>query len=671
MAFDLEQVRPFFEPRSVAVLGASNDTTKFGGRITQNLIKDGFKGTIYPVNRSEKEVLGLTAYPALAALPDAPELVLVTIPAASVPGGISEAVAVKAKAAVVFAAGFAEAGDKGLKLQQEVTAHLKDSGLRMIGPNCLGVRNMHFPVNAATGAVPPVAGPISMLTQSGSFGNAAAAAFRDMGVGFANYASIGNMLDISHAELIHWCGADKNTSAITIFAEGIKDIDTLLDAIREVSPKKPIVILKAGRSPLGQRAALSHTSSLATDGRVVSDLLREAGATVVTSMEELFDTSAAFARANGLLPKSRRTAIFTVAGGAGVVASDHCYDEKLELPFLEEKLASWRPQLPLFAGLGNPVDVTGQTKRELFGPVFEAVANEVDSVIAVALGLDIPEYGAAVVKTAKTKPVLCCMVSPNNEKLFAENGVANFHSVDRAVRSMRHLVDRGTAKLAMRERGTSLAARPLASGVHGEAASKAYLAAYGLPVTREAEAKSAEEAASAAEKIGYPVALKVSSAEVAHKSDRSGVMLGLADATAVTAAYGEMTKRFPDAPVLIQEMVAPGLELIVGGQRMAGTGPVVMIGIGGVFTEVLDDVVFCRAAATREAVIEAIGRLRAQRLLDGYRGQPAINRGAVADIAVALSGVLAGNPAITEVDLNPVIAHPDRVVIVDALIKVE
>jgi len=315
------------------------------------------------------------------------------------------------------------------------------------------------------------------------------------------------------------------------------------------------------------------------------------------------------------------------------------------------------------------VDVTGQTKRELFEPVFEAVANEVDSVIAVALGLDIPEFGAAVVKTAKSKPVISCMVSPNNEKLFAANGVANYHSVDRAVRSMRHLVERGMAKLENRARGTALAARALASGVHGEAASKAYLATYGLPVTREQEAHSAEEATAAAEAIGYPVALKVSSADVAHKSDRGGVMLALSGAAAVTAAYREMVQRFPGAAVLIQEMVQPGLELIVGGQRTPGTGPVVMIGIGGVFTEVLDDVVFCRAPATKQSVLAAIDRLRTQRLLDGYRGQPPIDRAAVADIAVTLSGVLAGNPAITEVDLNPVIAHSDRAVIVDALIK--
>jgi acyl-CoA synthetase (NDP forming) len=669
MAFDLEQIRPFFEPKSVAVLGASNDLSKFGGRITGNLIKEGYKGKIYPVNRSEPDIQGLKSYPSLADLPDAPELVLVTIPASSVPGGIAEAIAVNAKAAVVYAAGFAEAGEKGRKLQEEVEAQLRSGRLRMIGPNCLGVRNMHFPVNAATGAVPPVAGRISMLTQSGSFGNAAAAAFRDMGVGFANYASIGNMLDVSHTELIHWCGADKNTAVITLFAEGIKDIDALLDAINTVSPKKPIVILKAGRSPLGQRAALSHTSSLAADGRVISNLLREAGAAVVTSMQDLFDTSAAFAQVNGL-PKSRRTAIFTVAGGAGVVGSDHVYDEGLELPPLEDKLAAWRPQLPAFAGLGNPVDVTGQTKRELFEPVFEAVAKEVDSVIAVALGLDIPEFGAAVVKVAKTKPVISCMVSPNNEKLFAANGVANYHSVDRAVRSMRHLVERGAALEQSRARGAALPARPLTSGVHGEAASKAYLAAYGLPVTREREVRSAADAVSAAAAIGYPVALKVSSAEIAHKSDRGGVMLGLADAAAVTAAHAEMTRRFPDAAVLVQEMVKPGLELIVGAQRTPGTGPVVMIGIGGVFTEVLDDVVFCRAPATKQSVLAAIARLRAQRLLDGYRGQPPADRGAVADIAVALSGVIAGNPSIAEVDLNPVITRPDRTVVVDALIKV-
>jgi acetyltransferase len=671
MSFDLEQVRPIFEPRSVAVLGASNDSNKFGGRITENLIKDGYKGTIYPVNRTESEIMGLRAYASLGDLPESPELVLVTIPAAAAPGGIAEAVAVKAKAAVVYGAGFAEAGPKGKALQDELQRHLAGGGLRMIGPNCLGIRNMHFPMNAATGAVPPVAGSISMLTQSGSFGNAAARAFRDMGVGFANYASIGNMLDISHSELIHWCGADAHTSVITIFAEGIKDIDALLDAIGEVASRKPIVVLKAGRSPPGQKASMSHTSSLGADGRVTASLFREAGATVVNSMQELFDTSAAFALANGRYPKGRRIAIFTVAGGPGVVATDHCYDEGLELPPLDEKLAKWRPELPPFAGLSNPVDVTGQTKLSLFAPVLQSTADEVDAVIAIALGLDIPEYGEAVVKAAENKPIICCMISPNCEKLFAEKGVANFHSVERSVRSMRHLVDRGTSDLTVPQKGNVLPLRPIAVGLHRESISKTYLARYGMPVTRETEVNTEDEAVAAARKIGYPLAVKVSSDKLAHKSDLGGVILGIRDEDSLRANFRRMQQRFPAAAVLIQEMVDPGLELIIGGQRMDVTGPVVMIGIGGLFAEVLDDVVFCRAPATKQSVIAALSHLQSQKLLNGYRGQKATDRDRVADIAVTLSEIMAGNPTIKEVDLNPVISHAGGAVIVDALIKVE
>jgi acyl-CoA synthetase (NDP forming) len=668
MSVDLEQIRPIFEPRSVAILGASADNSKFGGRLTENLIKDGFTGRIYPVSRSETAIMGLKAYPTLADLPESPDLVLITIPAQATPRGIAEAVAVNARAAIVYGAGFAEAGPKGRELQEEIERHLHGSGLRMVGPNCLGVRNMHLPMNAATGAVPPVAGSISMLTQSGSFGNAAATAFRGMGVGFANYASIGNMVDITHAELIHWCGADKNTAVIMIFAEGIKDIDALLDAIGEVASRKPVVILKAGRSPLGQRASLSHTSSLGADGRVTDDLLREAGATVVRSMQELFDASAALALTKGRYPAGRNTAIFTVAGGPGVVAADHCFDEGLDLPPLDEKLAKWRPDLPPFASLSNPVDVTGQTKRSLFEPVFQATADEVDSIIAVALGLDIVEYGQAVVKVAKTKPVVCCMVSPNCEKLFAAEGVANFHSVERAVRSMRHLVDRGSINVGGQQRGIALPARPIPAGMHRETVSKEYLAAYGMSVTREREVTGLTDAVAVAHEIGYPVALKVSSDAIPHKSDHGGVVLGIGDESALCKAYQALQQRFPDAAVLVQEMVPGGLELIIGGHRSDVTGPVVMIGIGGVYAEVFDDVVFCRAPATTQSALAALNRLRAQKLLNGYRGAPAVSRSKVAEIAVTLSAILAGNPSIKEIDLNPVIVCADRAMIVDALI---
>jgi acyl-CoA synthetase (NDP forming) len=595
-----------------------------------------------------------------------------SVPGAAVPGVISEAIEARARAAVVFAAGFAEAGGEGVKLQQELAGRLSKGKLRLIGPNCLGVRNFHRPMNASTNAsASPDPGPIAFLSQSGSFGNAAYDSLRALQAGLSLYASIGNMVDVAHADLIRYCGEDPHTGVIAAFAEGVPDVDALLDAIAEVAPRKPVVILKAGRSEFGQRAALSHTSSLAADGRVMAALLREAGAIVVESMQELFDTAAAFARSGDRLPRGRRTSIFAVSGGPSVVCADHCHDEGLELPPLEQSLASLRPIVPVFAALGNPVEITGQTRGANVVTCGTTLAklDEVDSIVAISIGLDMPEFGEAMVAARAIKPVVGCATGANLPGVFAANGIPNYPSPERAVRALRHLTERGSAQPTLRSPGQVLAKRPLSPGVHTEAASKQYLATFELPVTAEQEVRTETGALAAARRIGYPVALKVSSSEIAHKSDSGGVLLNIATEQGLREAFATLNRRFPGAAALVQEMVAPGVELIVGAKRTRATGPVLMIGIGGVHAEILDDVVFCRAPTTRYAVLQAMSRLKSQRILDGYRGQPGVDREAIASIVVKLGGVIAGNPSILEVDLNPVTATAKGAVIVDALIR--
>jgi acetyltransferase len=575
---------------------------------------------------------------------------------------------------VVFTAGFQEVGEEGRKLQQEMVQRA-DGRLRMIGPNCLGVRNFHLPLNASPMrdlAAEP--GPIAFVSQSGAFGNAAIAALRNARIGLSKLASIGNMADITHAHMFRYLADDPETSVITAFVEGVPDVKVFLDTVNEVSRKKPIVILKGGRSKAGQRAALSHTGSLAGDGRVWESLLREAGAVFADSSEELFDTALAFARSGGKLPRGRRVAIFALAGGPSVVAADHCEQRGMELPPLGDKLQELRPLVPPFAALGNPVEVTGQTKREHLDTCAQAIVRQpnVDAMVGIAIGLDFPEFARALAAARDVKPVTTCLVAPNSEAILAELNVPNYPSVDRAVRALYHLMDRG-ATLARPPAGvaSSVEPRPLRAGQHSEAESKAYLAGYGMPVTKEQVVDSADAAVAAADRIGYPVALKVSSAEVAHKSDAGGVLLNLKDVAAVRAGAATLSQRFPGAAMLVQQMVSTGIELIVGAQRTQATGPVIMLGIGGIFAEVLDDVVFCRAPASAEAILAALARLRSQRLLDGYRGMPAVDRAAVAAIASRLSEVVAANPSIAEVDLNPVIAGDAGAVIVDALMRVE
>ena len=663
-----------FRPKRIAVLGASADPTKFGHHLVRNLQTFKFPGDVYPISRSSPEICGYRTFASLKDIPNEIDLVLVSIPSTAVPASIGDAVAVSAKAAVVFTAGFQEIGEEGRQLQQDMVAKA-DGRIRMIGPNCLGIRNFHLPMNASPmphAALEP--GPIAFISQSGAFGNAAIAALRNARLGLSKLASIGNMADLTHAHLFRYFAEDPETTVITAFVEGVPNVPDFLDTIAEVSRKKPIIILKGGRSKSGQRAALSHTGSLAGDGRVWESLLREAGAVFVDSSEELFDVAAAFARSGNNLPKGNRTAIFALAGGPSVVAADHCDQYDIELPPLEEKLQSLRPIVPPFAALGNPVEVTGQTKREHLNTCAQAIITQpnIDSMIGIAIGLDFPEFAKSIIVARDTKPAVACVVAPNSETMFVENSIPNYPSVDRAVRALSHMIDRGAAlaRPATAKAG-SAPARALRAGVHSEAESKAYLASYDLPVTQEQVVNGADAAAAAAERIGYPVALKVSSAAIAHKSDAGGVLLNLKDEAAVRAAAGTMVQRFPGEAMLVQKMVSAGIELIVGAQRTQATGPVIMLGVGGIFAEVLDDVVFCRAPASAEAVRMALGRLRSQRLLDGYRGMPPVDRDAVAAIGARLSEIVAANPSISEIDLNPVIANGDGAIIVDALIKVE
>ena len=667
-----------FAPRAIAVLGASNDPAKFGHRIVRNLREGGFAGAIYPVHRTAAEIAGTACVPTLAAIEDGIDLVLISVPAEQVATGIEAAAGVGARAAVVFSSGFAEQGGEGAALQRGMVARAARAGVRVVGPNCMGVRSAGARLDASPMFVRPLPpGPVAMISQSGAFCSAAALALGAAGVGMSKLASIGNMADIGPAELIRYLGADPATGVIAAFIEGPGEPADFLDAVSEVAASKPVVILKGGRSSFGQRAALSHTSALAGDGRVWVSLLREAGAQVVDGSEELFDVAAAFARSGDRLPKGRRVAIFTVAGGPAVVAADQCAAQGLALPRLDEALGSLRGQLPAFASLANPIDLPGSARRELFPLCLEAAArlDTVDAILAIGIGVDLAEYAEGLCAARAEKPVIGSLIgAPRTEARLAACGVPNFPSVERAVRALRHLAERGGMRapgLAPAVRVAPVApVRPVAlpAGELTEAEAKDVLLAYGLPVTREALAADAEAAVRAAESISYPVAAKVSLRGVLHKSEGGGVVLGIADAAGMRRAANAILARFEGGAILVQEMLPPGVELILGAERTAESGPVVMVGFGGILAELLEDVVFLRAPTTHGAALRVLGRLGKHRLLDGFRGC----RRSIAPRSLpcwSLSETLIANPAIAEIDLNPVIAGPRGPVIADALIR--
>ncbi len=662
-----------FRPKRVAVLGASVDPSKAGNRVIQNLERWGFPGEVIPINATAPEVRGRKTVRTVRELPAGVDLLISAIPAAAQPGAMADAVAAGIKAAIVLANGFSEAGPEGRKLEDELIAAA--SGLRFVGPNGLGVRNFHWPMHATQMLTPtiPEAGPIAFVSQSGALGNAANAEMAKARIGFSKFVSVGNMANLAHDEVFLYLADDPETSVIMAFIEGVPDPRAFLDAIAAVTPKKPIVVLKGGRTEAGQNAALSHTSAIAGNGRIWVDLMREAGATVVEGIEDLIDVAASFARAPSL-PRGRRAAIFTLGGGAGVIATDHCVAAGFTLPDLSPTLEPIRHLTFKHASLRNPVDTSTSFPHKNFPALLDAIAKvaEVDAILAIGIGPDIPEFAQALIESRSIKPVVGCLVAAKAEEMLVAGAVPNLPTPERAVRVLRHFADRGI-RLAQSKGapGRLIDCGPLKPGVYTEAEAKQFLARHGLPVTRERVVNDGAGARAAARAIGYPVALKVSSSEVMHKSDSGGVLLGIADDAALERAVETLGKRFPGAAMLVQQMAPAGIELIIGAERREDTGAVVMVGIGGIFTEVLDDALFCRAPLGEEGALAAIANLRTQRLLDGFRGLPPVDRKAIAAIVATLSAMVAGTHAILEVDLNPVIAGPNGPLIVDALIRVE
>jgi acyl-CoA synthetase (NDP forming) len=670
-----------FSPRSVAVLGASSKPEKHGYRLVNNLRSLQSGVAVYPITRTPGPILGHESYRSVAELPEAPDLVLVSVPAEVVPEAIAEAAAAGARSAVVFACGFSEAGAAGRDLQERMLAGARPAGLRVVGPNCMGVCNLDEGLYGTYFTnLPTDAGSVGFVSQSGGFGGTAFKELFALGVGISKFASIGNMSDVTHAELIRYLGDDEPTRVVAAFVEGVPNGADLLDAVAEVSAVKPVVVLKGARTKSGQVAAASHTGSLAAEGRVWEALLREAGALVAEDSDDLFDTAATLVRCEGRLPRGRRTAIATVSGGPSVIGADACDDYGLELPPLDEQLEHARALVPDFASFGNPVDFTSQTPRPNYAPAVAAVAAvpEVDSLLAINVGFDAPEFAEAFVAVWEQgdKPVVGYLVGEKIEAIFADHGIPNLPSTERAVRAARRLWDRARSqeRASAVSRGVRFRFEPasgLGDGAMDEHAAKRLLADHGIPVTREAPVTDVAGAVAAAGEIGYPVALKLLSETVLHKTDAGGVVLGLRNADELEQAFAQFAERFPGESLLVQEMVPGGVELIVGARRDPQAGPIVMLGIGGVFVELLEDVVFARASLGPTRAVELVDELRAQRLLDGFRGAEPVNRAALAEVVERLGALLVANAEIAEIDLNPVIASGGTVTVADALIRCE
>ena len=707
----MPDLRPLIAPESIAVIGASADTATLRGRLTHALIGHGYEGRVYPVTRSQSEVLGLRAYGSVADLPEAADLAVILVPAAVVPRTLDECGRRGIRAAVVISSGFAEeSGEAAHARDIELRRIAERHGILVCGPNSEGLVNplqrvvatfspvFHDPARPLLPATPH-GRPISVSCQSGALTFAFLNRGRDRQLRFTYQVSAGNQTILEAHDYVDWALDHGGADIFLLYLEGIRNPDRFRAvADKAAAAGKPLIAAKVGRSDPGRRAAASHTGSLAHAGVVDDAIFRHHGIIRGDDLDHMLDVAAAFAFCP--LPRGNRVAVITGSGGSAVWMADILSAHGLELPVLEDDVQQRiLALLPSYASAQNPVDATAQAIHEVgYARLIEIVrqSQRIDTILLIgSLANEATAAGhaeqLAALSGPRDKPILLVTytgASPAAMAAFAEAGIPCYTSMPSCARAIRALVD--YARFQERRHRPPLPATPpsrreetagalgAAGPVLTENEAKAVLAGYGVPRPPEALAKSADDAAAAAGRIGGPVALKVQSPDITHKTEAGAVALGVEGGAAVRVAYAQVLANaaagHPGAAiqgVLVQKMAPPGIEIILGVTRDPDFGPMLMVGLGGIHVEVLRDVVFAPVPIGPDEALSLLGELRGAALLDGVRGAPPADRAALAELIAALSRFAADHAElIDEIDLNPVIVHSQGqgLTVVDALI---
>ncbi|MBW2135365.1 MAG: acetate--CoA ligase family protein [Deltaproteobacteria bacterium] len=665
------RLEAIFKPQSVAVIGASTVPGKLGHDILANLMGAGFAGPIYPINPKAKEILGLKVYKQIGDTPSPPELAVVVIPAHAVPSTLEQCGQAGVKAAVVITGGFAEAGPDGEQLQQQLTEVARRFGLTVVGPNCQGVNHPYHHL-CASWPLLTTKGRIALVSQSGTVGAALMDWASQEGLGVSAFVSLGNRADVDEADIIAYLNHDANTRVIALYLEGVKRPSYFLDALAEAS--KPLVILKAGRTAKGRQAAESHTKSLAGVDAVYDAIFRKYRVHRAETLEELYDFAKGLAYLNR--PRGRRLFNITSSGGAAILAIDEA--EKLGFtvpdpsPGLKEQMASF---LPRHCVVGNPVDLTGDVISDagLYKKVIDASQAEYDTAVII-FGDPIP--GASQVVTPGASELVIFLGGAEIERqevpLIQSQGIPVFPTPERGLKAL-HQFFRFEAAPAPT---VTWPVPPFGLRLLAAAEAGQLLARYGIPSAAAPLATSAEEAVSLAQAFGFPVALKIASPDLPHKSDVGGVRLNLANEEEVRYAYQDIlaTVHLNDRKarvegVTVSPMAKPGgLEVIIGMTCDPQYGPTLMFGLGGIFTEIYRDVQFCLLPAQEDDYRQMIRSITGYPLLSGARGQKPKDEEALVQVLKGVARLANSHPELDQIDLNPVLVYERGVFVVDARI---
>jgi acetyltransferase len=673
-----------FHPKSVAVIGASRKPEKVGHGVFVNLIQAGFPGEIHAVNPAGGEVLGRPVHSSIERIPGTVDLGVFVVPPLAILDGIPRLAEKGMKAAIVISAGFKETGGEGVNLERSLIDVALKSEVRVLGPNCLGLINTHARLNASFAAGTPPAGAISFFSQSGALCTAILDRAIGENVGFSKFISLGNKADISESDVMEYLSNDPETRVILGYVESIDDGIRFLRVSREVTAKKPVVLVKAGSTAAGARAASSHTGSLAGSDRAYAAAFRQGGILRAETVEDLFDLALGFAMQP--MPKGDRLFILTNAGGPGILAADTA--EKLGIPLAEisaDLRGRLAEKLPPTASLGNPVDIIGDAQADRYAEVLSAVRGDpsVDAVLVLLTpqAMTEPESTAMAAvgalagsgKTAFASFLGEASVKEARRILFA-GGIPHYPIPERAVRSLHAMlryrrIQGGVPQDATepagirREDAGAAISTALGKGKKtlGEEESRSILEAYGFWFPRHTLAQTSREAVRAFEEMRRPVAMKIVSPDILHKTDVGGVQLNLSDPESVARAFVEITsaarRMVPSAwiaGVSVQEMVTGGREVILGMSRDPQFGPLLMFGLGGINVEVLKDVSFRVAPLSRRDAVEMVREIRAYPLLSSFRGSAPSDEGGIVDGLLRISRLSLDFPQIQELDINPV-----------------
>ena len=686
-----------FNPRSVAVIGASTKELSIGNRIIKNLVDFGYKGPIYPINPKADVVRDIKAYGSILDVPGEVDLVHIIIPNKYTPMAIEDCGKKGVKAIIINSAGFKEIGGEGVELEKLVVEKAKEYGMRVIGPNCQGIINTDPEVRAYCNFTftKPEEGCISIVAQSGGVGEVLNQRFSELGVGIRMYASSGNACDVSIPEIIRYWGDDESTRVIVAHIENLPDPKEFMEVAKEVAAKKPILAMKTGRTKEGAKAVSSHTGGLAKIDIAAELIFKKCGVVTFRDEEELCQAAVAFATQPA--PKGKNVGVITNTGGPAIIATDELMGAGMEMPPLSDSaVEKLKEKLHSAASINNPIDVLATGGAEHFRAAMDVLLDEpqIDSIFinfVTPFFVDTDSIAREIVEVngSHKKPIICNLMTDKKQwtetiSILKEGGVPFYsfpETAARALVAMTRYNDLKTREIGKTTTFNDVDKEKAENIIRGaKEAGREFLSAedvndllgaYNIPVAKWRNAVNGEEALKAAREIGFPVVVKIDAESVVHKSDVGGIALNLGEEE-VRTIVGEMEKKFAaeNPGFFIQEYLSGGREMIIGAKAEEGLGHLVLFGLGGIYVEVFKDVVFGISPITAFEAKDMISSIKSAPLLSDFRGEKGVNKELLAEIIQRVSQLVTDLPMIDEMDLNPIIAYEDRVWVVDARIRI-